>query len=105
MVGQSAGDATITLSTAQIPSHSHALVADKEVATSSSPSGAIYMKGHYTSPSVNGQVQTYTAQAPNTNMSANAIGPAGGNLPHNNLMPYLTLNFCIALQGIFPPRS
>jgi microcystin-dependent protein len=34
-----------------------------------------------------------------------AISPAGGSLPHNNLMPYLVLNFCIALQGVFPPRG
>jgi len=38
-------------------------------------------------------------------LAANVIVPAGGNQPHNNLMPYLTLNFCIALQGIYPPRS
>ena len=38
-------------------------------------------------------------------LNAQAIAPAGGNQPHNNLMPYLTLNFCIALQGVFPPRT
>ncbi len=38
-------------------------------------------------------------------LSDNAVAPAGGDQPHNNMQPYLTLNFCIALQGIFPPRS
>jgi microcystin-dependent protein len=38
-------------------------------------------------------------------MNPAAIGVAGGNLPHNNMPPYLTLNFCIALQGVFPPRT
>jgi microcystin-dependent protein len=38
-------------------------------------------------------------------MNPLALSIAGGNLPHNNMMPYLTLNFCIALQGIFPPRT
>jgi microcystin-dependent protein len=38
-------------------------------------------------------------------MSAQAIAPAGSSFPHNNMMPYLTLNFCIALQGVYPPRS
>jgi microcystin-dependent protein len=38
-------------------------------------------------------------------MSPNEIAPMGGNLPHNNLQPYLTLNFCIAMQGVFPPRG
>jgi microcystin-dependent protein len=38
-------------------------------------------------------------------MGAQVIAPAGGDTPHNNMMPYLTLNFCIALQGVFPPRG
>jgi microcystin-dependent protein len=38
-------------------------------------------------------------------MAPQAIGSAGGNQPHNNMMPFLVLNFCIALQGIYPPRS
>jgi microcystin-dependent protein len=38
-------------------------------------------------------------------MNPNALTPAGSDSPHNNLMPYLTFNFCIALQGVFPPRS
>ena len=37
-------------------------------------------------------------------MAPQALAPAGGDQPHNNMMPYLTLNFCIALQGVFPPR-
>ena len=44
------------------------------------------------------------AGAPLVAMAPQALSPAGGGLPHNNLQPYLTLNFCIALQGIFPPR-
>jgi microcystin-dependent protein len=40
-----------------------------------------------------------------TQLAPNALPPAGGDQPHNNLMPYLTLNFCIALQGVFPPRT
>ena len=42
---------------------------------------------------------------PFVTMAAQAIGPTGNNSPHNNMMPYLTLNFCIALQGVFPPRG
>lgn len=103
-VGQTGGDAAVTLLAQENAIHSHSLVADKEAATSASPAGALYMRGHYTG-ATNGAVFAYTAQAPNTAMSANAIALAGGNLPHNNMMPYLTLNFCIALQGIFPPRS
>ena len=38
-------------------------------------------------------------------MAPQSLAPAGGDQPHNNMMPYLTLNFCIALQGVFPPRG
>jgi microcystin-dependent protein len=38
-------------------------------------------------------------------MNPSAIAPAGGDQPHNNMQPYLTLNFCIALQGVYPPRT
>jgi microcystin-dependent protein len=37
-------------------------------------------------------------------MNPQALAPTGGSLPHNNMQPYLTLNFCIALQGVFPAR-
>ena len=40
-----------------------------------------------------------------TQLNANAVAPTGGDQPHNNMQPYLTLNFCIALQGVFPPRT
>jgi microcystin-dependent protein len=63
------------------------------------------MKGHYDDGSGHaGAVQIYSNQAPDTQLNAAALGVAGGNIPHNNLMPYLTLNFCIALQGVFPAR-
>jgi microcystin-dependent protein len=104
VVGETGGATTVTLLAQQIAVHSHNLVADKEAATSASPSGALYMRGHYTG-ATNGAVLAYTAQAPSSAMNASAIAQAGSNQPHNNMMPYLTLNFCIALQGIFPPRS
>jgi microcystin-dependent protein len=48
----------------------------------------------------------YVAPSPAlVQMAFQAIAPAGGEQPHNNLMPYLTLSFCIALQGVFPPRT
>jgi microcystin-dependent protein len=47
----------------------------------------------------------YAVPGPLTQLSDNALTPAGGDQPHNNLQPYLTLNFCIALQGVYPPRT
>jgi microcystin-dependent protein len=104
VVGETGGSASVTLLAQQNAVHGHNLVADQEVATSASPSGALLMRGHYTG-TANGAVFAYTAHAPNAAMNANAIAFNGGGQPHNNLMPYLTLNFCIALTGIFPPRS
>jgi len=104
-VGETDGAPTVTLVAAQNAVHTHALAGDQETPTSASPAGAIYMKGHYVTATTFGPVQTYSSQAPAATMNANAITLAGGNLAHNNLMPYLTLNFCIALQCIFPPRS
>jgi microcystin-dependent protein len=48
---------------------------------------------------------SYVAGNPNTTLAGSAIASAGGDQPHNNLMPYLTLNFCIAMQGVYPPRT
>ncbi|HEV7517724.1 MAG TPA: phage tail protein, partial [Thermoanaerobaculia bacterium] len=47
----------------------------------------------------------YAAPGALTQLNDNAIAPAGGDQPHNNMQPYLTLNFCIALQGVYPPRT
>jgi microcystin-dependent protein len=48
----------------------------------------------------------YVAPTPTlTPMVWNSLAPAGGGLPHNNMQPYITLNFCIALQGVYPPRT
>jgi microcystin-dependent protein len=104
-LGETGGSPNVTLLATEMPSHSHTLNADKGAALSASPSGAIYMKGNFSSGGTSGPVQAYKAQTPTTQMAANAIGPAGGSQPHNNLMPYLALNYCIALQGIYPPRS
>jgi microcystin-dependent protein len=47
----------------------------------------------------------YAAPGALVQLNPNVLAPAGGDQPHNNMQPYLTLNFCIALQGIYPPRT
>jgi microcystin-dependent protein len=66
----------------------------------STPAGAIWSKAQYGRQGV----PMYTGGSP-VAMNQNAIAPAGGDQPHNNLMPYLTLNFIIALQGVYPARN
>lgn len=97
-LGETGGSETVSLLESEIPSHSHQLradvldIADTNV-VSSNASFALSSGG------------TLYQAASNATMSDNTITPAGGDQPHNNMQPYLTLNFCIALQGIFPPRG
>jgi len=97
-LGESGGSETVTLFESEIPAHSHALLADTldpadTNAVSPNASFALSTGG------------TLYQDAPNADAAAVALTAAGGNTPHNNMMPYLTVNFCIALQGIFPPRG
>lgn len=95
----------MTLLISEIPAHLHTLNARVGPAQSPDPTNNVLSPGTWQQGANIGVVQTYATQAPNAQMSPTAATPAGGSLPHNNMMPYLTLNYCIALQGVFPPRS
>lgn len=96
-LGEQAGEQNITLLESEIPTHRHTLSASARTATARQPAG------NY--PAAGQGVGMYDADTqPTTTMSASMTTPAGGSLPHNNMMPYLTVNLCIALQGVFPPR-
>jgi len=96
-VGESGGTASIALTAQQIPAHSHQLMATA-AASGGSPAGAAL------APSANG-ASIYRPLTHPVQMPLASVGLAGGNFPHNNLQPFLALNFIIALQGIFPPRA
>jgi len=104
-LGEASGSETITLLVSEIPVHTHRLQAAPADATTSDPNGALLAHGAWTFQGNGGAMAMYSPEATNTNMALNAIAVAGGGLPHNNMQPYLTLNYCIALQGIFPQRS
>jgi microcystin-dependent protein len=97
-LGDDGGSDTVTLLQTQMPAHGHQLMATVNAADANTPGPAMA----YARATGNAYKATTTSLTP---FNSNAISPAGGNQPHNNLMPYLTLNFCIALQGIFPPRT
>jgi microcystin-dependent protein len=97
-LGETAGEQTVTLLQTEMPSHTHGVLASG-ASDSASPSGNAWGSGQ------KGFGNVYAGPPPNVNMNPLATSIAGGSLPHNNMMPFLTLNFCIALQGIFPPRS
>jgi microcystin-dependent protein len=96
--GEEAGEQALTLIVSEMPAHGHSLNASYDTATEVSPNqqevavgSAISMYGPNNDPS--------------TTLAFQALAPAGGGLPHNNTMPSLTLTYCIAMQGVFPPRG
>jgi microcystin-dependent protein len=97
-LGEVGGSQTQTLLESEIPVHNHALRASAGRATSRSPADGM--------PAAATGVGMYDdAAQPATTMSGAALAIAGGGLPHENMQPFLTLLFCIALQGVFPPRG
>jgi microcystin-dependent protein len=97
-IGEMSGVETITLLVSEIPVHIHNWQGLPEQADAPSPQGASVARpqGAFTLKAA--------ASQPLVQMAPQALAPAGGGLPHNNMQPYLVLNFCIAMQGIFPQR-
>src|SRR5271163_1553149 len=91
-LGETGGSDTVTLLESEMPAHPHGWNASNAAATDQSPVNEMFAGGI-------GGINLYAAAGSPTQLYANTIAPAGGDQPHNNLMPYLTLNFCIALQG------
>jgi len=94
-LGEVGGSESITLSESQMPSHSHQLAANSGSPTTGSPTNAVLAT---------------TATQPRYSAASDLepmvpVNVAGDGQPHNNMQPYLTLNFCIALQGVYPPRT
>jgi microcystin-dependent protein len=97
--GETGGSDFVTLLESEMPSHAHQIMGNINPANLAAPSPARSFAR--ASPG-----QAYTATLTNIQQfSPNAIAPAGGSQPHNNMMPYLTLYFNIALQGVYPPRT
>jgi microcystin-dependent protein len=97
-LGETGGEQTVTLLESEIPSHTHALQGIPLIADLDTPSPQTALAR--STPDI------YKVPPANTvQLADQAVAPAGGDQPHNNMMPYLTLNFCIALQGVYPPRS
>ncbi|WP_236705058.1 phage tail protein [Hymenobacter sp. AT01-02] len=97
--GEMAGTETVTLTTSQMPAHTHSMTATTVAGNTNNPNGALLANDGA------GGAQFSTAGTSDVTMQSTSIGPAGGNQPQNNMPPYLALNFCIALQGIYPSRG
>jgi microcystin-dependent protein len=104
-VGSIQGAEAVTLITATTPAHSHGFPAFAVAATTNAPNGALPAEGQ-SGGRGGGPVNTYTAAGGTVSLAAGQVVAAtGGGAPHNNLQPYLTANWCIALQGVFPARN
>ena len=98
-LGETGGSPTVTLLESEIPAHTHTVQAQVPPGDTNIPTDHAIARTNGASPYIP------PAGAPLVAMAAQALPPAGGGLAHNNMQPYLTLHFCIAMQGIFPPRS
>jgi len=96
-LGETSGVETVTLLASELPAHTHIPNCNSGMGDQYGPPGNFWA----TDAGGNNEYNATGASA----MAAGILAPVGGNQPHNNLQPYLALNFCIALQGIFPPRS
>ena len=106
-LGETGGEVAVTLTPQQLPQHSHAFNAVTDQATSVSPEGNQLARAWQAQAHTDNVGNFYSADAGNaqTALSPNAIAANGSGAPHNNMQPYLALNFCIATQGIVPPRD
>jgi microcystin-dependent protein len=98
-MGEVSGQENHTLISTEMPMHNHLLMGFQNTGDQALPQSNIIAGSNQTG------VSNFTNVAPNTTMSPQSIGLAGGSQPHNNMQPYLVINFCIALEGIFPSRN
>jgi microcystin-dependent protein len=98
-LGQEGGEETVTLLISEIPLHTHQLLGNTQPASITLPANDTSLAR-----SGGGSFYKVTPFGATASMAFQSLPPAGGDLPHNNLQPYLAMNFCIALQGVFPPR-
>lgn len=96
-LGEVGGEENVTLLVSQLPAHTHAALASTMPGNTVSPAGAYWATGP--------RVLLYSGATNLQFMSPFAVNNAGGGMPHENRKPFLTMNYVIWLQGIFPPRG
>ena len=98
-IGEQTGVEDVTLTTSQLPLHTHVPQAFNAPGTGPSPSSAIWASAN------TGAIYRASGPTSGVTMNTNAIAPIGGSQPHTNMQPYLCINFIISLYGIFPTQS
>jgi microcystin-dependent protein len=102
VIGQQGGTETVTLTTQQIPSHNHLVMASAVAGTVSTPTNAVLANGSATNTNVYLNPGNWTAPIA---LNAGTVAGAGGSQPHENMGPYLVVNFIISLFGVFPTQT
>jgi microcystin-dependent protein len=97
VIGEMAGVESVTLTTQQIPVHTHAFLASTEAGLVNTPIGSVLGTGS--------SVTVYRPGVAGSPMAAQSISPVGGSQPHDNMVPYLTISYIISLYGEFPRFS
>jgi microcystin-dependent protein len=96
-IGEMAGVETVTLSTQQIPIHNHAVVATLNIGSANAPANGVLAQST--------TLKVYGAVDPSVALGSNTVTPAGGSQPHENMQPFLCINFIISLFGVFPTQT
>ncbi len=97
ILGEAAGSEIVTLTTGQLPIHTHAVAVNTSSATTGAPSSSVLL--------AQAGVDMYIADTPSVDLSPQSVGNAGGSQPHANIQPFLCINFIISLFGIFPSQN
>lgn len=97
-IGQSAGSENVTLTAEQLPQHAHFAACTTQAGTGRNPTNALYGDSGSATP-------IYAAPGTQVQLNPATVTNTGGNQPHSNLQPFSVLNFCIALNGVYPSRS
>lgn len=95
-IGQAAGEENVAVTSDQLPQHTHALSASSNTGTTGSPQGAVWASS---------SELPFSTNSPDAKMSPAAVGNTGSSQPHNNISPFLAVNFIIALNGVYPSRG
>jgi len=105
VIGGTGGTENVTLLATQMPSHNHLINVNNTPGTAPDPTNNIQAEAATGDPRSPTLISQFTAASTTGTMAANAVSMAGSSQPHANIQPYLTINFIIALQGVFPSRN
>jgi microcystin-dependent protein len=96
-LGALGGQEVVTLTIAQMPAHTHPLLGQSAVGTTANPTGGVW--------GAQSRLDVYSSATPDSPMGGQAVSSSGGGLPYSSRSPYLTINYIIALAGVYPSRS